>query len=68
MENFDRWGTKKLGFTRLKLDVGIYMKGDGDSAIYIALYVDDSFLVGEMLDEIKKGEGRIVNRVQNERS
>ena len=45
---------KKLGFTRLKSDVGIYMKGDGDSAIYIALYVDDLFLVGEMLEEIEK--------------
>ena len=30
------------------------MKGDGDSAIFIALYVDDLFLVGEMLEEIKK--------------
>ena len=45
---------KKLGFIRLKSDVGIYMKGDGDSAIYIALYVDDLFLVGEMLGEIEK--------------
>ena len=45
---------KKLGFTRLKSDVGIYMKGDGDSAIYIALYVDDLFLVGELLGEIEK--------------
>ena len=45
---------KKLGFTRLKSDVGIYMKGDGDHAIYIALYVDDLFLVGELLEEIEK--------------
>ena len=45
---------KKLGFTRLKSDVGIYMKRDGDSAIYIALYVDDLFLVGELLEEIEK--------------
>ena len=50
---------KKLEFTRPKSDVGIYMKGDGDNAIYIALYVDDLFLVGELLGEIEKVKARL---------
>ena len=50
MEHFGGWGTQEAGVH----SVGIYMKGDGDSAIYIALHVDDLFLVGEMLEEIEK--------------
>ena len=45
---------KQLGFTRLKSDFGIYVKGEGDDAVYIALYVDDLFLVGKKLGEIKE--------------
>ena len=30
---------KQLGFVRLKSDVGIYVKGEGEEAVYIALYV-----------------------------
>ena len=45
---------KGLGFRRLKSDVGVYMKGEGASAIYIALYVDDLFMVGENLDDIQR--------------
>ena len=44
---------KQLGFTRLKSDFGIYVKGEGEDAVYIALYVDDLFLVGKKLGEIK---------------
>lgn len=52
---------QKLGFTRLKSDVGIYVKGEGADAIYLALYVDDMFIVGEKLEgieEVKRGLGR----------
>ena len=45
---------KQLGFTRLKSDFGIYVKGEGEDAVYIALYVDDLFLVGKKLGEIKE--------------
>lgn len=49
---------KSLGFVRLKSDFGIYMKGEGESAVYIALYVDDLFIVGRvlsMIEELKRG-------------
>lgn len=49
---------KDLGFKRLKSDFGIYVKGEGEDAVYIALYVDDLFLVGMKLgniQEVKKG-------------
>ena len=52
---------KQLGFVRLKSDVGIYVKGSGEGAVYIALYVDDLFLVGMLLANIKvvkEGLGR----------
>ena len=46
---------KQLGFTRLKSDFGRYVKGEGDDAVYIALYVhDDLFLVGKKLGGIKE--------------
>lgn len=44
---------KQLGFTRLKSDFGIYVKGEGEDTIYFALYVDDLFLVGGKLSKIK---------------
>ena len=34
---------KEFGFKRLKSDFGIYMKGEGEDAVCIALYVDDFF-------------------------
>ena len=49
---------KKLGFKRLLSDVGMYVKGEGVDAIYIALYVDDLFIVGMKLintESVKKG-------------
>ena len=49
---------KGLGFRRLKSDVGENMKGEEEEAVYIALYVDDLFLVGMKLiniQEVKKG-------------
>ena len=52
---------QELGFVRLKSDVGIYVKGKGADAVYLALYVDDMFMVGEKLaniEEVKRGLGR----------
>ena len=49
---------KKLGFKRLLSDVGMYVKGEGVDAVYIALYVDDLFIVGMKLiniESVKKG-------------
>ena len=46
---------------RLKSDVGIYVKGEGEEAVYIALYVDDLFMVGMKLaniEVVKQGLGR----------
>ena len=43
---------KQLGFVRLKSDVGIYVKGEGEEAVHIALYVDDLFMVGMKLVNI----------------
>ena len=44
---------KQLGFKRLRSDFGIYVKGEGEDAIYIALYVDDIFLVGRKLSNME---------------
>ena len=52
---------KQLGFVRLKSDVNIYVKGEGEEAVYIALYVDDLFMVGLKLvniEVVKQGLGR----------
>ena len=68
---------KQLGFTRLKSDFGIYAKGEGDDAVYIALYVDDWFLVGKKIESTKEGKDGLSSKfkiqnskfkVQNERS
>lgn len=45
---------KGLGFRRLKSDVGVYVKGEGERSVYIALYVDDLFLVGMRLGDIQE--------------
>ena len=44
---------KKMGFIRVQTDFGIYMKGEDEGAVFIAVYVDDSLLVGRRLDRIK---------------
>ena len=45
-----------MGFKRLKSDVGIYVKGEGKDAVYLALYVDDLFLLGkDLIREVKRG-------------
>ena len=52
---------KQLGFVRLKSDVGIYVKGKGEEAVYIALYVDDLFMLGIKLvniEVVKRGLGK----------
>ena len=46
---------KRLGFKRLKFDVGIYVKWKGGDVVYIALYVDDLFMVGMKPVNIKEG-------------
>ena len=36
---------KKLGFVQLTTEHGIYVKGEGESKVFLALYVDDLLLV-----------------------
>jgi hypothetical protein len=43
-----------LGFLRSKVDHYIYSKEEGGCFIYVALYVDDMLLIGNILDEIKE--------------
>ena len=45
---------KHLEFTRLKSDLNIYVKGEGENKVYIALYADDLFLVDNKLERIKE--------------
>ena len=44
---------KHLGSRRLRSDFGIYVKGEGEDAVYVALYVDDLFLVRRKLSNIE---------------
>ena len=39
---------------RLRSDVGIYVKGEDERFVYLALYVDDLFLVGREIQRIKE--------------
>jgi len=46
----------RLGFTRSKADHCVYFKLIGDHVIYLVLYVDDIFLVGndkEIIQDLK---------------
>ena len=36
---------KKQGFVQLTTEHGIYVKGEGESKVFLALYVDDLLLV-----------------------
>ena len=36
---------KKLGFTRFASEHGIYVKGEGEKRVFLALYVDDLLLL-----------------------
>jgi hypothetical protein len=41
-----------LGFMRSKVDQYVYSKKEGKHFIYVVLYVDDMFLVGNNMDAI----------------
>jgi hypothetical protein len=43
-----------LGFVKIKFDHCIYSKDKGGCLIYVALYVDDMFLIGNNMDAIKE--------------
>ena len=43
-----------LGFVRRKVDHCIYSKEEGGCFIYVALYVDDMLLIGNIMDAIKE--------------
>ena len=43
-----------MGFTRLVSDFGVYVKGDGNNRVYLALYVDDLFIVSKRIEWIRE--------------
>jgi len=43
-----------LGFVRSKVDHCLYSKKEGSHCIYVALYVDDMFLVGNNMNFMKE--------------
>ena len=46
---------KKLGFVRFASEHGIYAKGEGESRVFLALYVDDLLLVWFEKDTVRIG-------------
>ena len=48
-----------LGFKRSHADHCVYRKQDGDNFIYVALYVDDMFLVCNNMDMIKEAKQQL---------
>jgi hypothetical protein len=51
-----------LGFVRSKVDHCIYSKEEGGCFIYVALYVDDMLLIGNIMDAIKKGKKQLSSK------
>ena len=47
---------KSMGFIRLTGDHGVYYKWDGVNRVWLALYVDDIFLISLNLDNIKESK------------
>jgi hypothetical protein len=43
-----------LGFVRRKIDHYIYSKEEGGCFIYVALYVNDMLLIGNIMDAVKE--------------
>ena len=51
-------GLEEIGFVRFKADHGVYVFGEGDARVFIALYVDDLLMVweeSEVLEMVKRG-------------
>jgi hypothetical protein len=48
-----------LGFVRSRADHYVYFKQVGNHFIYIVLYVDDMFLVGNNMDDIKEVKSQL---------
>ena len=44
---------KQMGFFRLSGDHGVYYKWDGANRVWLALYVDDIFLISKSLANIE---------------
>ena len=47
---------KRMGFFRLSGDHGVYYKWDGANRVWLALYVDDIFLISKNLANIKESK------------
>ena len=52
----------------MRSDFGIYVKGEGEDSVYIALYVDDLFLVGRKLGNIEEVKRALVGMAKSGRS
>ena len=48
---------EEIGFVRFKIDHGVYVFGEGDARVFIALYADDLLMVWkqrEVLEMVKR--------------
>ena len=52
-----------LGFVRSKVDHRVYYKQVGEYFIYVVLYVDDMFLVGNNMEVIKEVKTRLYSKL-----
>jgi hypothetical protein len=52
-QNFNTY-ILSLGFVRIKVDHSIYYKEEGGHFIYVALYANDMFLIGNIMEAIKE--------------
>jgi hypothetical protein len=60
-QNFDTY-ILSLGFVRSKYDHCIYSKEEDGNFIYVALYVDDMFLIGNSMDAIKEVKKKLSSK------
>ena len=51
-----------FGFARRKVDHCIYSKEQGEHFIYVALYVDDMFLIGNNMYAIKEMKKKLSSK------
>jgi hypothetical protein len=60
-QNFDT-NILSLGFVRSKVDHCIYSKEEGGRFIYVELYVDDMFLIGNNMDAINEVKKKLSSK------
>ena len=66
-QKFDTY-IRGLGFTRSKEDHCVYFKLIGDCVIYLVLYVDDMFLIGNDKEIIQYLKTQMFSKIRHEGS